>query len=94
MTNVIGGFEFPSLEGGDTEFAKEWKPHIFMYPLDTKVLVAARTRIEGKWKAYCGVVDGYDHDQEVHGVLLNGSPIAEDIARSMFPKLKDVPYSR
>ena len=71
-----------------------WLPSIHSRALANKVLVVARTRIEGTWAAYCDAVPGNNHDVERHAVLENGDKLLEEVARVLFPMFKDLPYAR
>jgi len=63
-------------------------------PLARRVLVAAKPRVEGTWKAYVDAVPGQNHPEEVELVLKEGSQLRETIARSIFPSFDDTPYAR
>jgi len=73
--------------------AKDWTPTIRMHALAMKVLVVAKTRVEGTWAAYCDAVPGYDHNAEYDAVLANGDKLMEEIARVLFPMFDDIPYA-
>ena len=85
---------FPS----DMGEACDWKPAIQFRALHRNVLVVARTRIEGTWKAYCGPVLGCSHELEAKNVdcgpLHDGDDVGETIARVLFPQFEGVPYAR
>ena len=68
-------------------------PAIRWFALDSRVIVAAQTRIEGTWKAYISAVPGISHETEFDSVLRNGTEISEHIARVLFPMFEDMPYS-
>lgn len=70
-----------------------WEPITFRYPLHRNVLVVAKTRIEGAWKAYCGSVPGICHADEEGPVLESGSDVGEKIARVLFPHMGGIPYA-
>jgi len=89
---TIGAFTFPSPRD-ETECA-EWKPYVTRIALHRQVLVVAKTRIEGTWKAYCAPVLGENHDEEWRNVLRCGSQLPENWGRALFPELKEVPYAR
>ena len=72
---------------------KEWTPTIHTHALAMKVLVVARTRIEGTWSAYCDAVPGYDHNAEYDAVLRNGDKLPEEVAQALFPRLEEIPYT-
>ena len=72
---------------------KDWKPTIHLHALSMKVLIVAKTRIEGTWSAYCDAVPGYDHMKEYAAVLANGDKLIEEVARVLFPEFKDTPYA-
>ncbi len=88
----IGNYSFP-VRGNRPEI-EQWRAHITRRALDRCVLVVAKTRIEGTWKAYCRPVPGEDHMMESDAVLRHGSPLPEDIARAMFPEFEGIPYAR
>ena len=87
---TIGRATFPETP----EEAKDWEAEVRYVALEPTVLVVARTRIEGKWAAYCKSVHGKNHDDEKWEVLIDGSKLVESIARAIFPEFKDVPYAR
>lgn len=62
-------------------------------PLSTRVLVAAQTRVECTWAAYCDAVDGDDYDREMLEVLHTGVKLQEEVARALFPEFDQVPYA-
>lgn len=74
--------------------AKLWKTVVKYKSLDRNVIVVANTRIEGKWSAYIGAVDGICHESEYETVLKNGAKLEEKIAMSIFPEFADIPYAR
>jgi len=63
-------------------------------PLSRNVLVVAKPRVEGTWKAYIDAVPGMDHPEEVEEVLRQGVKVPERIARAAFPSFDDTPYAR
>lgn len=73
--------------------ASEFTPVIRRRALASRVLVVARTRIEGTWAAYCDAVPGYDHDNEERAVLLRGDKLPERVAAALFPEFDGVPYA-
>lgn len=73
--------------------AREFTPVIRRRALASRVLVVARTRIEGTWAAYCDAVPGYDHDHEERAVLLRGDKLPERVAVALFPEFDGVPYA-
>jgi hypothetical protein len=66
---------------------------MYRHMLHSKVMVIARTRIEGTWKAYCFPVPGKNHDKEEERWRDHGSQLTEKVARAMFPNLERVPYA-
>ena len=94
---IIGehGCEFPDpdVEGVARE-GDEWKPVIRRVALHWDVLCVARTRIEGKWAAYCGAVPGKNHDDEQADVLRQGGKLPSAFARVLFPQFDGIPYAR
>ena len=89
---TLGRFEFP--EQGNRDECDTWKPFVTRTALHSTVLIVAKTRIEGTWRAYCGSVPGQNHDNEMEPVLRNGDRVPEKIARVMFPCFDGVPYAR
>src|SRR5258706_4411049 len=75
------------------EEARDWKPVVRRRALASRVLVVARTRVEGAWAAYCDAVPGYDHDDEQGAVLLHGDKLNETFARVLFPEFASLPYA-
>ena len=71
----------------------EFKPQFYRHMLHRNVMVLAKTRIEGTWKAYCFPVPGKNHDAEEHLWETEGSQLSEKVARTMFGFLEDVPYA-
>lgn len=93
---TIGHFKFPE----NPDEAKTWQPdHEFCgfggqnHGRGT-ILAAATTRIEGRWKAYIGVVDGHNFDVEYQEVLEIGTPLLESMAREIFDRYDGLPYAR
>ena len=76
------------------EEAKTWEPTILRVALARQVLVVAKTRIEGAWKAYIDAVPGMNHEEEWKEVTLTGVAVSEKVARLLFPDFEDVPYAR
>ena len=74
-------------------FAQDWKPTVRLHALARRVLVVARTRIEGTWSAYCDAVPGDNHLMERDAVLANGDKLIEEVARVLFPILDGTPYA-
>ena len=72
----------------------EFKPKFYRHMLHRQVMVIAKTRIEGTWKAYCFPVPGLNHDNEEYLWEAEGQQLPEHEARVMFPFLKDTPYAR
>tara|TARA_R110000782_G_scaffold172672_2_gene264278 strand:+ start:376 stop:606 length:231 start_codon:yes stop_codon:yes gene_type:complete len=68
-------------------------PH-YIHMLHRQVMVIARMRVEGTWKAYCFPVPGLNHDDEEYLWEIDGVQLNEKEARSMFGFLENVPYSR
>lgn len=87
----IGPFEFPA--PGDRIECAEWRPATFRRALASKVLVVGRTRVEGAWAAYIAAVPGANHDAEEAAAYNEGTKLAEEVARAVFPELADVPYA-
>jgi hypothetical protein len=72
----------------------DWKPLVFWRPLAARVLIVARTRIEGAWCAYIDAVPGHDHRHEYEAVLETGAKLEETLARVLFPWFDEIPYAR
>ena len=87
---TIGRYTFPDTEAE----AENWKPIQVRHMLHRQVMVVARTRIEGAWKAYCFPVPGENHDDEEVRWKQDGVQLAEPIARAMFGFFEGVPYAR
>ena len=62
--------------------------------LHRQVMVVARIRHEGTWKAFCFPVPGQSHDSEEFLWEAEGSQLSEKVARTMFGFLEDLPYAR
>lgn len=76
------------------EEARGWKPIVSYKAMHQKVIVAAQTRIEGAWSAYCGPVPGMCHDDEYQLVLDTGDKMSKKVAEALFPEFEGVPYDR
>ena len=87
---TIGGYNFPETR----EEAAAWHSTVCRKALASRVLVVARTRIEGKWAAYCDAVPGKNHDQEEAEVLHEGCKVPEPWARAIFPHWSEIPYAK
>lgn len=85
----IGRFTFPETEAE----AANWKPLQVRHMLHRQVMVVARTRIEGAWKAYCFPVAGMNHDKEESEWKRDGLQLPESVARAIFGFLSEVPYA-
>ena len=72
----------------------EFEPKIFRQTLAHDIVVVARTRIEGTWKAYIGSTTERRHEDAVPTILMRGAPVHEAMARALFPQFKDLPYAR
>lgn len=88
----IGQLQFP--EPGNRNECGAWTPYIRRYALARNVLVVAKSRIEGSWKACCDAVPGEDHKEESAAVMRHGTEIPEEVARVMFPEFDEIPYAR
>ena len=75
------------------EEAREFKRHVTVCALASRVLVVATTRIECAWCAYCDAVPGENHRREMDDVLRHGVKLNEKIARVLFPQFEGVPYA-
>ena len=58
------------------------------------ILIVARIRPEGTWKAYAVPVPGKDHDTEMELWRDEGCQITEAPARAFFPQLEAMKYAR
>ena len=70
--------------------SEPFKPKMYHLLLHRQVMVVARTRADGTWKAYCFPVPGVDHDAEEALWETEGSQLPERFARAMFGYLKDL----
>ena len=70
-----------------------FEPQMYRHMLHRQVMVIARTRIEGAWKAYCFPVPGMNHDEEDYLWQTEGCQLSEAEARAMFGFLEDLPYA-
>ena len=86
---TIAGFDFPE----NPQEAEDWEPVRVRTALARRVLVVAKTRIEGKWSAYCDAVNGENHDDEEAEVYRSGSKLPVNVARLLFPIFVDIPYA-
>jgi hypothetical protein len=75
------------------EEAETWIKTTRVYPLASRVLIVANTRIEGAWCCYADAVQGMDHQYEYQEVLATGSKVSERIARAVFPEFEGIPYA-
>jgi hypothetical protein len=87
---TIGSFVFPS----DPLEAKEWKPTFHRRMLHRHVMCLAKTRIEGRWNAYCFPVPCKNHDEEEYLWETEGVKIPEQVASVLFPMFSGVPYAK
>ena len=93
---TIGAFTFPETDSD----AVEWKPQIEYRSLGGQnhrrgaILAVAKTRIEGTWIAYIGVVEGRSFDAEYDEVLRIGTPVNRYVAQILFPRFAKVPYAK
>ena len=71
----------------------EFEPQIVWHTLARDILVVARTRVEGTWKAYIASTNERSHKDAVPAVLDRGTAVKEPIARYLFPHFKDLPYA-
>ena len=71
-----------------------FEPKMYCHAIHRQVLVVARTRVEGTWKAYVFPVPGNSHEAEKHLWREHGSQLEESTARTLFGFLEDVPYSK
>lgn len=71
-----------------------WRPTVRYVALHRRVLAVARTRITGHWAAYIAPVPGERHDEEAEEVLLSGTKLHEEVARTLFPEWKEIPWAK
>ena len=88
---TIGRHKFPDLAAGEQ---CAWESTVRFVCLDRRVMIAARTRVEGTWAAYCKNVPGMKHEDEVEAVLEHGTKVPEAVARVLFPDFEEVPYAK
>lgn len=74
--------------------AVRWEPELIWRALDATVLAVAVPRIEGTWRGYIKQVPGMWHKREAVSVQRHGCPLAENIARAIFPRFAAVDYAR
>lgn len=60
----------------------------------TRNILVVATRTVGGWKAYIGIVEGKNHNDEWRSVLDFGDTVQESLARFLYPEFKDAPYDR
>lgn len=88
---TLGKYKYSFPETQDEMDA--WKPTIIYTALHRRVLLVAKTRIEGKWSCYCTPVPGINHQDEMHNWRDNGNKVLEHIARAVFPQFEEIPYN-
>lgn len=71
-----------------------FEPQIVVQTLARDIVVVARTRSEGTWKAYIGTTDEWSHPDATSDVLERGTAVRERVARAIFPQFKELPYAR
>jgi hypothetical protein len=86
---TIGQFPFPETP----DEARSWKAHYTYHALASKVIVTAKTRVEGAWVAYIDAVQGQSHEAEWHTVLTHGNKLWERVALAIFPEFEGIPYA-
>lgn len=85
----LGKYQFPET----LEEAKEWSHTSCRHMLHRQVMCIARTRIEGKWSAYCFPVPGINHDYEEYLWETEGDKLPKKIALALFPYFEGIPYA-
>lgn len=85
---TITGFAFPETP----EEANEWEEQVCVEALHSRILVVAKTRIEGAWSAYIFPVAGMDHREEWHAWKADGNKLESAIAKAIFPQWSELPY--
>jgi len=75
--------------------AEKWQPTFLTVSIHRNVVVVAKTRNEGAWKAYVVPVSvEKDHWTEaLERWQQHGSPLLEEYARPMFPRFGDLEYA-
>jgi len=72
-----------------------WTPEIrAVYLQNETVLIVARTRIEGTWRAYVDGVAGVSLETDTRHVLNSGTKMIENLARGYFPEFGNLPYAK
>ncbi len=90
----IAGYRFPDLNSPDCQAAAEsWSPTFSVRALHRRVLVVAKTRIEGAWSAYIFVVPGQNHDLEWKLWETEGDKLHRNVACAIFPTMAGLPYA-
>ena len=65
---LLGEHQLPFPEQGNRAECEAWRPIVRRRAIASRVLVVARTRIEGAWAAYVDAVPGMNHDAEFEEV--------------------------
>jgi len=60
----------------------------------TRNILVVATRTVGGWKAYIGIVEGRNHNEEWKDVLNVGDTVQESLARFLYPEFEGAPYDR
>jgi hypothetical protein len=76
------------------EEAQGWTPTSTRRMLHRQVMCLARTRVEGKWCAYCFPVPGINHDNEEYLWENEGVKLPKEIALILFPYFEGIPYAK
>jgi len=72
-----------------------WKAEVrIVYLQNNKVMVVARTRIEGAWAAYVDSIAGVSLEHDQQHVLAYGTKMTEGVAKGMFPEFANLPYAK
>ena len=82
-------FNFPETK----EELINWTYQKQRYMLHRNVMCLAKTRIEGRWCAYCFPVPGKNHDKEEYLWKTEGAKLSKKLAENMFPEFKELPYA-
>jgi|GEM_PF-2819162 len=90
---LLGDNQLPFPEQGNVEECNAWRPIVRRRAIASRVLVVARTRIEGAWAAYVDAVPGANHELEFEEVLRSGCKMLEHEARVFFPSFAGIPYA-
>ena len=87
---TIGGHLFPA----NRVAGCIWEPAIFHRSVGPEIVAVAKSRIEGKWRAYIATTTEANHDNAIEATINWGIPVDEKLARGLFPvEFTEVPYA-